>query len=170
VAIPNGEASAIERAFREFDEHLRDSPDWVRWANRAQLFAIERNGRRYPPKKIISLATLVPVAEFSGGRESNQYLRARGFDVVPLEHDDGADADQPVRASSEVKSMIGGRISMGRLAEANKAGFHLPQSGACTGALGRIRYGACIRWGTRGVARPRLRCPGRAHRSVLGQV
>jgi hypothetical protein len=46
------------------------------------------NGRRYPPKYIISMAYQFvsgaphPVAEFSGGRETNDFLEQRGFSIV----------------------------------------------------------------------------------------
>ncbi|MFT5725906.1 MAG: hypothetical protein ACI8PB_000022 [Desulforhopalus sp.] len=49
------------------------------------------NGRRYPPKVIISLAysfvsgTPHPVAEFSGGAESNNFLQGHGFSIVDKE-------------------------------------------------------------------------------------
>lgn len=49
------------------------------------------NGRRYPPKILISLAYQIvsgrphPVAEFSGGAESNNFLKGLGFSIVDKE-------------------------------------------------------------------------------------
>jgi 5-methylcytosine-specific restriction protein A len=69
-----------------FNSTLRRQPEWRSWErSAAQRFALESNGNRYPPKQIISMATDMPVSQFSGGRQANEYLRARGFEVVPLE-------------------------------------------------------------------------------------
>ena len=71
----------------EFDKDFRDLPEWADWeANAAQIFAIAQEGKRYPPKKIISLATGMPVNSFSGGHQSNSYLKGLGFEVMRLEH------------------------------------------------------------------------------------
>ncbi len=49
------------------------------------------DGRRYPPKVIISLAYRFvagephPVTEFSGGAESNNFLKGHGFSIVDKE-------------------------------------------------------------------------------------
>ncbi len=48
--------SALEEAFKTFDEELRGTEEWVGWEdNKAQRHAIDYRGRLYPPKKIISL-------------------------------------------------------------------------------------------------------------------
>src|SRR5688572_12786981 len=83
--IPSIERERLIEAFEEFDRTLRDKSDWVGWENnRAQKWAIDYEGKIYPPKKIISIATGQPVTGFSGGTESNEYLKQRGFIVVPL--------------------------------------------------------------------------------------
>jgi len=51
----------------------------------ATKFAVLIDGRPYPPKAIISLATGVSVRAFSGGIESNRWLAKRGFEVRPIE-------------------------------------------------------------------------------------
>ena len=54
---------------RRFDIELRNMPDWDDWEqNRAHRYAIEYQGQRYPVKQIISMATGMPVSDFSGGR------------------------------------------------------------------------------------------------------
>src|SRR5580700_5910773 len=57
-------------------------------ANRNFDYALVFEGRRYPPKEIISIATGVPASTFSGGLESNSYLRKLGFTVVRLPADE----------------------------------------------------------------------------------
>jgi predicted HNH restriction endonuclease len=67
---------------------LRDTPEWDDWEqNRAHLYAIEHEGRHYPVKQIISMATGMSVSDFSGGQavgNANQYVAARGFAIVEL--------------------------------------------------------------------------------------
>jgi MrcB-like, N-terminal domain/EVE domain len=83
--IPSIDRERIIDAMEEFDKTLRDMPEWQGWQNnRAQKWAIDYEGRDYPPKKIISMATGQPVNGFSGGIESNDYLKQRGFKIVSL--------------------------------------------------------------------------------------
>jgi len=49
------------------------------------------DGRAYPPKAIISLATGVPVSGFSGGIESTRFLAKRGFETVALDESQPGD-------------------------------------------------------------------------------
>lgn len=85
MPIPNVDSQAIRRALDEFDQTLRHNADWVSWENnKAQSWVLIADGKRYPPKKIISLAAGVPVSSFSGGSESNGYLAERGFTVTRL--------------------------------------------------------------------------------------
>jgi 5-methylcytosine-specific restriction enzyme A len=92
LQIPPVEPPAIEQALEIFDSILRAKPEWSGWeSSAAQRFALLGNGNRYPPKHIISIATGMPVSQFSGGRQANQYLQARGFEIVPLAKPD-ADA------------------------------------------------------------------------------
>jgi hypothetical protein len=51
------------------------------------LYAIEYEGKRYPIKQIVSMATEIPVSDFSGGQaagDANQYVADRGFKIVEL--------------------------------------------------------------------------------------
>jgi 5-methylcytosine-specific restriction protein A len=88
MPIPSITSAALLEAMTRFDEELRDSPEWAGWQhNKAHLFAIEHDGNRYPVKQIVSMATGLPVSEFSGGRapgDANTYASARGFTVVEL--------------------------------------------------------------------------------------
>ena len=85
MALPKVDSQAISTALQEFDQSLRGSPEWIDWEhNKAQVWVIQHEGRIYPPKKIISLATGVPVREFSGGPETNSYLESLGYRVGKL--------------------------------------------------------------------------------------
>lgn len=77
----------LQAALRRFDADLRALQEWSDWeVSAAQKFAVVHMGFRYPPKKIISMATGVPVNKFSGGRQSNEYLKKRGFEIVVIDH------------------------------------------------------------------------------------
>ena len=68
AALPIVSQEQLQAVMVEFDKKFRDLPEWAAWeTNAAQRFAIVQDGKRYPPKKIISLATGMPVNNFSGG-------------------------------------------------------------------------------------------------------
>ena len=68
-----------------FSSLLRTSAEWSSWEeNKAQSWVLVVGDKRYPPKKIISMATGAPVSSFSGGPESNDYLEELGFKVSRL--------------------------------------------------------------------------------------
>ena len=86
AALPMVGPEQLHAAMVEFDKEIRVLPEWAGWeTNAAQNFVVVQNGKRYPPKKIISLATGTDVDSFSGGHQSNSYLKAVGFDVIRLE-------------------------------------------------------------------------------------
>ncbi|WP_230684362.1 HNH endonuclease [Burkholderia cepacia] len=69
----------------QFDSHLRNQPEWLGWEDKAsQKFAIEALGQLYPPRQIVSMATGVPVAQLTGGRQTNSYLGKLSFRVIRL--------------------------------------------------------------------------------------
>lgn len=85
MSIPQVDAQKITEALSQFDRELRDTSEWKDWdANKAQTYAIDYEGRRYPPKKIVSLATGVHVSTFVGGPETNDYLNKLGIKVIRL--------------------------------------------------------------------------------------
>jgi len=52
-----------------FDQAHRQLKKWSGWEeNKAHKYAIENSGRRYPVKKIISIATGLHVSEFGEGK------------------------------------------------------------------------------------------------------
>ena len=48
---------------------------------RSQKFVVVIDGKEYPPKKIASAVTGLPVSGFSGGAELNGKFAALGFEV-----------------------------------------------------------------------------------------
>jgi 5-methylcytosine-specific restriction enzyme A len=88
VVRPQPSEKALRAALTEFDLHLRDNREWNEWeTNRAHKYAIEHGGRRYPVKKIVSIATGIPVKDFSGGRHPGHTndLVTPFFSIVPLQ-------------------------------------------------------------------------------------
>ena len=85
MAIISVDKEKIMEAITDFDDHLRTSDEFLDWeSSKAQRHAIEWGGKKYPPKKIISLATGMPVSALRGGPEANSYLQKRGFKIIPV--------------------------------------------------------------------------------------
>lgn len=84
MAIPPTTPEAITAAIDQFDREVRDQMSgWEQNGN--YEYALIYEGRRYPPKRIISMATGVPTASFSGGPQANSYLQGYGFNIEPLQ-------------------------------------------------------------------------------------
>jgi hypothetical protein len=85
VTIPEASREKLLDAIKKFDREFRDSPEFAGWENKLTYhYAIDYEGRRYPVKTIISVATDLPTSNFSGGDEANRYVRTRGLTVVTL--------------------------------------------------------------------------------------
>jgi 5-methylcytosine-specific restriction enzyme B len=85
MAIPQVDREAILAALAEFDRTHRASDEFANWeSNLSHLWGVEHEGKLYPPKKVLSIATGAPVNSFSGGPEANTYLNARGFETRRL--------------------------------------------------------------------------------------
>src|SRR6516162_7074307 len=88
MPIPNVPTEALRDAMGRFDRDLRVTPESADWEqNGAHRYAIEHDGRRYPVKQVVSLATQLLVSDFSGGQaagDANLYIAARGFRIVEL--------------------------------------------------------------------------------------
>lgn len=82
MSIPDIDRENIEQAMHDFDEHERKN--WAGWEyDRRYNYAIFWQGCYYPVKHIIRMATKAD--EFWGGRESNEYLKQRGFEIIHLD-------------------------------------------------------------------------------------
>lgn len=78
MALPDIDRTAVLAAIADYDRRGVEYP-WV-----ANKFALVHNGRPYPPKVIVAMATGLPVSAFSGGEgggAANPWLRKRGFTV-----------------------------------------------------------------------------------------
>ena len=85
MAIKAVSKERIDKALLEFDRKYRSQSEWQGWeSNLAHRYAVHVGGELYPAKKIVSLATGIPVGEFSGGRPTNSFLEKQGFTIVEL--------------------------------------------------------------------------------------
>jgi len=85
MRLPSVSRNKILEAIYTFDLEYRNTPQFTGWENyEKQKYAISYEGKLYPPKVIISLATGVPRSDFYGGRESNSYLANLGFKIIRL--------------------------------------------------------------------------------------
>jgi 5-methylcytosine-specific restriction enzyme A len=85
VKILDVKPEVLQQAMDRFDVEFRNTPGWARWQeDEVYKFAIEHNGKLYPVKKIVSLATGMDVDEFSGGLQANGYVERLGFRVIEI--------------------------------------------------------------------------------------
>ena len=83
--IPETTKQRMLEAMDRFDRKARGSPEWANWEEKeSHKYAIDYQQRRYPVKKIISMATDTPVSSFSGGDEANGFVEKLGFQVIDL--------------------------------------------------------------------------------------
>ena len=83
--IPDVSRTKLLQAIEEYDTSLRDTLEWANWESKdTYKYAIVHDGKRYPVKQIIRMAT--GATKFSGGEEANNYVTKRGLSVVPLEN------------------------------------------------------------------------------------
>ncbi len=68
MTIPDVSQVTIASALKTFDIKYRNTPEWLGWERKGtQRYAIVYQGKLYPPKMVISLATGMKRSEFSGG-------------------------------------------------------------------------------------------------------
>jgi 5-methylcytosine-specific restriction enzyme A len=79
MVIPPADSAIILGAISQFDREKRYTAEWQGWETKYNFkYALISNGLRYPVKEIIALATGTTKSSFSGGKESNEYLRKLG--------------------------------------------------------------------------------------------
>lgn len=82
--LPETSRAELLEALDTFDEEYRDE-EWTGWqSNRNHKYAIEHDGRRYPVKQVIAMATGRSKRSFDGGEPANAYVEEYGFDIVRL--------------------------------------------------------------------------------------
>lgn len=83
--VPRPTRHKLLKAMAEFDHKMRGLPNWANWEHRSrQRYAIEHEGRHYPVKVTLSLASGRPTWSFSGGDDANEVVRKQGFVVVDM--------------------------------------------------------------------------------------
>jgi len=69
----------ILAGMKEFDLRFRINEE-----DSGTKYAVDEDGKRYPPKRILELATGVPVNKFYGGEPPNRVFRELGFAVLTV--------------------------------------------------------------------------------------
>ncbi len=77
----------VLEAMRKFDRDRRDS--FIYWAK----YAVEYEGKHYPPKEILRMAAGKDLGRFFGGEPTNRCFRELGFQIVVLDNNGGAEED-----------------------------------------------------------------------------
>lgn len=119
MAIKAVSKARIDEALLKFDSYYRGKEGWLAWeSNMAHRYAIDINGKRYPAKKIISIATGIALREFSGGHQTNRYLEKRGFKVVMIHPENGEsplqfDLQTVYDRRTEINGPFGGSFQSG---------------------------------------------------------
>jgi hypothetical protein len=84
MKIPETTAQALHEAMDRFDKELRNTTVWERWEqDETHRYALEQDGKLYPVKQIVSMATGFPVGQFSGGDQANGFVEKYGFNSRP---------------------------------------------------------------------------------------
>ena len=161
AALPIVGRAELLAALVSFDQELRDTVAWAGWeVNAAHIFAAVHDGKRYPPKRIIFIATGMPADSFSGGHQSNTYLTALGFEVARLEHN---------RSLKLAPSFLVGRV-YDRWSEINDPYSGSRQSGISasrvTPAIFLFRVSQACRTATKNIQTSR-ECSGKAAKGKL---
>jgi hypothetical protein len=78
-------AQQLRGALETFDAKFRNQNEWAGWENNnSHRYAILDNGRRYPMKEIIAIATGTPKEQFKGGEQAIRFVKDLGFSVEAL--------------------------------------------------------------------------------------
>ncbi len=109
---PSPSKEAIYESMMRFDAELRSHPEWSGWELRPNYrFAIEHEGRRYPVKQIVSMASGQAVSSFSGGAAgANRVVEQRGFTVVPIGAIDGVAESSMERFREALGKILAGYL------------------------------------------------------------
>jgi 5-methylcytosine-specific restriction protein A len=87
LSEPLTEAKVLA-AMRKFDRELRSTPDWANWdARKNHLYALLHEGKKYPVKEVVSVATGIPVGQLYGGEghgHANTFFRGLPFRIISL--------------------------------------------------------------------------------------
>lgn len=85
MPAPSLDRDRVLESLSRFDREERDSPKWRGWEGKENhRYAIVHEGRLYPVKEIVSLATGEQVSSLSGGAHSNGIVQKAGFKIEAL--------------------------------------------------------------------------------------
>ncbi|MCC6606170.1 MAG: hypothetical protein IT327_23390 [Anaerolineae bacterium] len=74
---------AVLRVLRQFEKDYPEANDYDHWLDKATYkYAVQFNGRLFPPKYILSEVSGTSTKEFTGGEQTNRVFRALGFEVA----------------------------------------------------------------------------------------
>src|SRR5215218_1287650 len=83
--IPHVSRNALLAALTHFDRDLRCAAVWQDWERKPiHRYALCHEGRYYPVKQIVSLASGIPAASLGAPEEVNRYCEMQGFEIVRL--------------------------------------------------------------------------------------
>ena len=69
-------------ALHEFASQHPNPETYDDWLQKGTYkYAVRYDGRMYPPKHIMSMATGISTTDFNGGEQTNRVFRQLGFDV-----------------------------------------------------------------------------------------
>ena len=74
---------AVLTVLRSFDALYPDSNAYENWhENKIYFYALEHDGKLYPPKEILEQVSGISRQTFSGGYQTNRVFRDLGFTIV----------------------------------------------------------------------------------------
>jgi len=124
MAMPQVGGEAIEAALSRFDQELRSRSEWQGWdQRRSQKFAVRSRGQLYPPKKVVSLATGIPVGQFIGGPPTNKIFKQLGYAVELLAHGASAIEQTQIPAFELGRAYSRAREITGRFGGSGQSGI-----------------------------------------------
>src|SRR5438874_10561143 len=91
----------ILMAMKQFDTKCRSIE-----VDSGTLFAVKAGGKRYPPKRILELATGVPRNQFYGGKPSNDVFLGLGFIITEADSGRGTNPDEIAKEQAYLKEPI----------------------------------------------------------------
>jgi hypothetical protein len=91
----------ILAAMKEFDLRFRSNED-----DSGTLYAVEEGGKRYPPKRILELATSVPRNRFYGGKPSNDVFVGLEFRITESDPERGKSTEEIAKEQARLAEPI----------------------------------------------------------------
>ena len=72
----------VIKALGDFDQKYANTNNYDHWLEKSNYkYELIENGKRYPPKHILSEVRKISKEKFGGGNQTNQVLKALGFEI-----------------------------------------------------------------------------------------